>query len=492
MDVSRAIEEMGSVKGWPEPSDARLESAVMAVDAILSGSREPEGALERGLAFHVAMRREEGADPAKDRDGLVMAVSRVMDLDAEAPKARLGSIVAARMISLDMSLQRDAAMLAPLDLVDRDQMMTFSEQVARGADWREMHALRGPVSFESEDGLRSLAAGDMAGVSPDLSAAHRASIDAARSSSNSEIDARIMRVAGLLTPDQAASMVGRIGRRSTPAEMREVGDALSEGRRRDREIDGPPPRDGREVSYETGRIARRTVAMISEGSYVYPLREAPPAVVDRVLADASYPEPEHAAGQAVRSAGLRLEAAGVADVFSTPQFRSAVSRGIGDGDSGHTPRELEERLVTDAALQLRAAAVVRQGDAIRARKGADEVNAAYDIATRMGRLVSPLRGAETTTSLRDRDDLVKISRGDYSSLSTSTGMSHHVRSMIEQAGARGRTAERRERDVVLGREEKAERPVATRTFVSPTKGPTVRGSDWIAGLAAKGRDGGRG
>lgn len=492
MDVSRAINEMQSVKGWAEPSDARLEAAVKAVDAMLSGSREPEGALERGLALHVAMRREEGADPAKDRDGLVMATARVMDLDAEAPKARLSSMVAARMISLDMSLQRDAAMLAPLDLVDRDEMMAFSEQVARGADWREMHALRGPVAFESEDGLRALAVGDMAGVSPDLSTAHRASIDAARVSSNSEIDAKLMRVAGLITAEEAAAMVERTGRRSTPEEARAVSEALSKGRKRDREIDGPPPREGRELPFETGRIARRTVAMISEGSYVYPLRDAPVAVVDRVLADASYPEPEHPAGQAVRSAGLRLQKAGVEDVFSTPQFRSAVSRGIGDGDSGHTPRELEERLVTDAALQFRAAAVVRQGDAMRGRRSPDEVNAAYEAATRMGRLVSPVHGAVTTTSMRDRDDLVKISRGDYSALSTSTGMSHHVRSMIEQAGARGRQAERREREVVQRREEKIECPTVAKGFVSPTKGPASSGSEWIAALAAKGRDGGRG
>lgn len=491
MDVSGAIGEMESVTGWAEPSDAQLERAVVAVDAALSGSREPKGALERGLALHVAMRREEGADPAKDRDGLVMAMSRVIDLDGEAPKARLSTVIAARMISLDMSLQRDAAMLAPLDLVDRDDMMKFSEQVARGADWRVMHALRGPVSFESEEGLSSLAAGDMAGVSLQLSAAHRASIDASRAPTGSELEARILRVAGLITPEEAASMVGRIGQRQTRQEMQSVSDAISEGRKRDREIDGPPPREGREAMYETGRIARRTVSMISEGSYIYPLRDAPPAVVDRVLADASYPEPEHPAGQAVRSAGLRLQEAGVKDVFSTPQFRSAVSRGIGDGDSGHTSRELEERLVADAALQFRAAAVVRQGDALRGRRNPDEVNAAYDTAVRMGRLVSPLHGAETTTSIRDRDDLVKISRGDYSSLSTSTGMAHHVRSMIEKAGARGRDVERREREVVQRREEKDERSAPVKGFVSPTKGPVASGSEWLAALARKGRDGGR-
>lgn len=492
MDVSKAIEEMGSVPGWPEPTDARLERAVMAVDAILAGSKEPEGAVERGLAFHVAMRRDEGVDPTRDRDGLVMATARVMDLDAETPKARLGSIVAARMISLDMSLQRDAAMLASLDLVDRDKMMTFSEQVARGADWREMHALRGPVSFESEDGLRSLAAGDMSGVSPQLSAAHRASIDAARAPITSELDARIMRAAGLVTAEEASAIVGRVGRRGTQSEMTAFSDALSEGRRRDREIDGPPPRDGRELPFETSRIARRTVDMMMDGSYVYPLRDAPPAVVDRVLADASYPEPEHPAGRAVRVAGLRLEAAGVEDVFSTPQFRSAVSRGIGDGDGGHTPRELEERLVTDTALQLRAVAVLRHGDLIRTRGRPQDVRAAYEESRNLARLVSPLRGALTTTSSRDRDDMVKMSRGDYSSLSTSTGMSHHARSVIEEAGARGRAVERREREVVQRREEKAERPVPTRTFVSPAKGPAVRGSEWIAGLASKAKDGGRG
>jgi hypothetical protein len=491
MDASRAIKESGSVAGWSDPTDARLEEAVTTVDAIIAGSRPPFGAIERGLALHVAMRREEGADPAKERDGLVMAVSRVMDLDAEVPKARLGSFVAARMISLDMSLQRDAAMLAPLDLLDRDEMMRFREQVARGADWRELHALRGAVSFESEEGLRSLAAGDMSGVSAQLSSAHRASIDAARTPTSSELDARLMRVAGLVTPEVAASMVARIGRRSTPSEIRTVSDAMSLSRSRDRELDGPPPRDGREAGHETGRIARRTVAMISEGSYVHPLREGPPAVVDRVLADASYPDPEHPAGRAARSAGLRLEAAGVADVFSTPQFRSALSRGIGDGDGGHTPRELEERLVADAALQLRAAAVMRQGDLMRSRGSPDEVREALELGRVMGRLVSPLHGALTTTSLRDRDDLASIARGDYSSLSTSTGMSHHVRSMIEQAGDRGRAAERREREVVEHREEKAEGPVSIRAFASPSKGPTVPGSEWIAALAAKGRDDGR-
>lgn len=502
MDVRSALATVEARKGWQEPSDETLSQAVLAVDAMLSGSRRPENPIERGVRYHIMLRREEGADPAADREGLIMATTRVMELDAEPISSRVDTVGAARMISLDMSLQRDARLFAGLDVIDRQELLSPRELEGRGADWRAMRGIMSSVITEPEDGLEALSRGDMSGVSKRLSASHRNSIDAARMGMGDELDLRIMRVANLMPPEVAAEIASVAWVKQSREQTRVFMDARAKGRRMDaRDLMRGDGRD-RETITESAKIARRRTLMDERGIYAGGVGEADRSQVARAVAEASYPEPESAAAKAVVAAALVLKGHGVEDAVTSPQMSRALAREMSEFyDSGmkHEHRESVGRIVMDVALQLDAArhledARTRVAEAERGwgdRSPRSMSGGAFDAVSKS--FMNLL-----TSSPRDMADLEKLAAGDVNGLSDTNGMYSFVRRAVERAGDRERVKTKDVgRDNVATRgENPAARSVAKDhprpDLSSITKGPQSRlsGSDWM-GMMKKGLGSGR-
>lgn len=497
MDIEEAANGMRMRPKWSDPSDAVLARAVGSVDAMLKGSREPVDPIEKGLLNHIRMRREDGADPMVDRDGLVMATTRVMELDAEPISARVDTMGAARMVSLDMSLQREASMLMGLDEDERERFLMPDEMEAREAHWAAMRATIRFVEAESQEGLESVSRGDLVGASDGLSSAHRATIASARIGIGDQLDIRLLRVSGLISPETAAGLSTGAGADQKQDDMLVMAKAHAKGRRQD----APFTRSGddidRETSIESALIAMRMAHAIERGMYVPPSGEADAEKVRRIITEASYPDPETTAGKVVREAARQLTRAGVEDVFASPQLHRAVAREVG-GAALVMFRDQDRssaRIAMDAALQMEAGRHL-----VDAERRIDETGLPGGERSRR----SKPNGVSTlvnlgfqnllTSSPRDVDDLRALASGDVERVSERNGMYSYLKVAVDRAGVQASMRAEAVRSAsspklrfsvpVRGSDPSSPKPDLSSILKGPTKPET--GADWIAAMRNSG------
>lgn len=510
MDTTGESQDVRFKDRYREPSLETLSKAISMVDRMTAGDRlpGPESAIDNGLRIHLRMRKDDGYSfRPQDREPLVKAVARALDRDDEAPKSHLGSYAAAKVISLDMSLQRDMSAIVDLDAVDREDMLKRTELTARGAHWAGLQNASEAIRFGSQDDLAALAKGDFHEASTMMSVVVKAGMEASDLVGIRDLDLKLLRAARVMEPEEVAEFV-RTPRMTEQQDVR-LRQISSRMRKMDRVSFPKSSAVFRETEFETRRIARRTGRAL-EVYYMATPPAAPKADVDRIMLDSRFSDPETEEGKVVKAAREELDGIGLGGRTEGPGFEAAVSRMIAMGAADEL-KAGKARVVSDVIVQHEAVRMLEaaedRGRPFRDRPAAPYISDESDHLRKY--VVHPL-----TSSPRDIEDLRKVSVGDFASVSTDTGMRNSLRIMLDDAGKAGHAEARADRRSIEAAHasDREETPAVDMARVSRmVKGPAIGGPrmdlpdraqarskgpeagssvDWVARMAGKG--GGRG
>lgn len=491
---------------WKEPTPEALASAIARVDRMVGGA-EPNDLIDTGIAIHLRMREQEGAPFSRDdRSALVKAVERVASLDEEAPKCHITSLAAARMITFDVQLQREARMIDSGDVLDRYDFLDPAETRARGVYWDTVPNVRDVLIGENAEGISAIARGDLHELSGFANEALKAGIEHMRFGGGSAVSIAALKGAGLIDAERAARATA-MGTKLDREERSAISNIDGDRERADLKSIGAFRSYGeqREGRFESTSIARRLMDSL-KNRYMHPERTASPEVVDRARLDASFPDPQTPQGVAVKEAIRTLQDAGLGFAVERPAFGMALERGLRE-EGVVSAAGMARQIAFDVAVQMDARRLLKtcemRAAGRRLAPAAPEGPAARFIVS-SGR-------ANMTDSPRDLEDLRAIVSGDRSKLSFD--YANHLRASSERAWVQGAKEDRRlgrAVELVVGGHVMVPDPKAEGTSrfavipaprkdASPpskanaqlridalTKGPRQPAGDWIAQMARSG------
>lgn len=493
-----------SGRTWQEPTPQALASAMSRVDRMVGGA-QPDDLIDKGIAIHLRMLEQKGTPYAKeDRSALVKAVDRVVTIDGEEPKAHVTSLTAARMITFDVGLQREAGMIDSGDVLDRYDFLDYMETRNRAPAWEKVPNVREVLMSSNAEDVSSIAAGDFHELSGFANESLRVGAEVLRFGGTSSLNVSVLRAADLID-DVEAARFSRLGTFRTRDDVRAI--VGSESASDKKEIDalerrrefGSVVREHRLESYD---IAWRTTISL-ENRYLYPADSASPSLVSRALADSAFADPETPQGAAVRKAKETLEKADLGFAVERPAFGHALARNLKE-DGVISVSGMANAIAYDVAIQLEARRLLKTAE----RRERGEVMSrppnrgpAFDLIDRISR-------SHMTASVRDADDLRAIASGDFSKASFEH--SNYIRASLEKAwrmGAKEDRAAGRSVDLVMDSKtmmpdleaaaegrfavvpapakvvDPAARAKAQLRIDALTKGPSMKSGDWIATLA---------
>lgn len=493
--------------GWSEPTPQRLAQAMDSYDHIVEGGK-PRNPVENGIRLMRELNAEQGiVDDDSTRNRSVSAVARVMDVDDEIPKARVNSLMAARMMIVDVSLQRDAAIASGMDVLDTRQWFSGSEAGARRAAWMMAPDMPDILKHVDDRSVDALASGEFHFVGGRMGAAMKTSMEGMRQKGsvlNRSLDVDLMEKSGILSSEEAMSMRSRLVHRD---QRLDVGDELHSRSRKASLVDErrwpDPTRKDREFPSDTGIINLRMRGNDRNRHAGIPVAEVGKAHHDMArdaIADSRLSNPDTENGRAVKAAMTVLTDLGAEQhLLQGPAFDRTVASAIAAPSShdweGIMPDAMGARIVGATMIRREAEAYVANRD-LRF-PSASEREASWkrldEVRNRKGGIGF---NAFLTSSKRDDKDMTLIAQGRFDETSERFGMRSNLNAALSglSDGSKPLALTRLELDAMSSSPrkdlERLDGP-DDRAPVSMSKGPESpqSGSDWIASMASLAKGG---
>lgn len=489
--------------GWSEPTPQRLVEAMDSYDHVRRGGA-PRSPIENGLKL--LMRIEEQQDVSLgtgDRSKVVPALARAMDLDDELPKARVTSMMSARMIAVDVSLQRDAAMASDMDVLDRRQWWSLTDANARRPAWllTSLDLSRTMRSLD-ETTHEAVAAGDFHAVPGRFGAKIKSELEGLRSVGNHarrDLDVDLMRAAGAISQDVATRLKGRL---STSEGRGEVFNriALFSRQAMVRDANSWPDSDRkhREWPNDSQKIAFRLADTLRSepAGPEAPLTSENRTAARYAVSDAGLSHPETESGAAVRIARTVLSDIGVdGSLLEGEAFERITALALRDS----TSHAAQETMTAMAATRIAAMTLMR--DEAEKRMARMDLAKGFPSGTERTQAFETMRqagvrnrglGVDVTMSEspRDRADLERISEGRFEQIGDALGLRSNVSNAMAATWKSSKLVSMVANETSVmhaGREAEERRRIAERPDGSMSKGP-YSGKDWIADMAGFARD----
>lgn len=485
-------------KGWNEPTPQRLVEAMESYDHVRGGGF-PRNPIENGLKL--LMRIEQQQDVSlggNDRARVVPALARAMDLNDELPKARVSSLMAARMIAVDVSLQRDAAIASDMDVLDRRQWWSPAEANARRPAWKLGSTNLGSAMLSLDERAHdAVAAGDLHAVPGRLGAKIKNAFEVVRSfgsGARADLDVDLMQATGAVSQDEAKNLKARLASREHRTEVIDRISAFSQqAETKDSRSWPDPDRRDRELSKDTKRVAYRLddALRIAAAEPAPPLTRHEMKASRNAVSDAGFSNPETEGGVAVRIARTVLSDIGVdKSLLEGKEFERITASALRDSTSFVTHDVIPEMAATRIAAMtlLRDEADKRMArmDLEKGFPSGSQREAAFETMREAG-----IRNHELdlrvmlSGSSRDRTDLEAISQGRFDDLGDGLGMRSNVSNGLAAAGNSSKLATMVSSELSVvrtSREMESMRDVAGRPKVPMSKGPSS-GREWITDVA---------
>jgi hypothetical protein len=486
--------------GWSEPTPQRLAGAMDSYDHVAGGGK-PRNPIENGIRIMRKLMAEYGIVEDEDARGrTVAAVARVMDLDDEMPKARIPSLMAARMMIVDVSLQRDAAIARDMDVIDRREWFSATEAGGRGAAWMMANGMSDAVRRMDESSVDALASGEFHFAGGAAGAALKTSMESLRMKGGLHgrgMDVDLLRVSGLLPESEARDMKSRIGSRVGRLEL---GDEIHRISRKASLMDErkwpDPVRRDREFPSDTGIINLRMGRNERERNAGFDdvvVSDGHRLAARAAIADARLSNPDTESGRAVKAALTVLSDLGVEPRFMEgPAFDRTVASAIANTSThdreGVMPDTMGARIVGSTLIRREADAHIAHQD-LRFPSGTER-EAAWN--RKAGTGIDPF----ITSSKRDRADLDLIVQGRFEETSDRFGMRSSLKGSLSSLrdDYRPLALVRLELEAMSSSPQKEVERIERFEGRRPepmSKGPeTVRsGSEWIASMASLAKGG---
>lgn len=488
---------------WTEPTLAELERAIEIHDHIVGGGK-PRDPIENGLRLARRVGRDAGmVEDHESRPRTIAALARIVQVDDDVPKARVNSLMAARMVLTDLSLQRDAAIAHDLDVLDRTEWWSAPDVAARRPAWTAMPGMSKDMRSigEDPDAIEAIARGELHMVRPDVSAVMRDSMEGLRSSSNpfrADLDLDIAAAAGLMPPERIAELrtklVSSDGRYDVRSEMHKI---TRQAVRKDRAGFPEPYGTDRELSTQSSAINFRIRDNNNQGHWTpSPVTDDHRKAASRALLDAQFSNPETSEGRAVRVSLAVLRDLGMPErLLEGPGFErtlaDAVSRST-DHQDGWIRQDMATRNLVAATVVRNLASVLVEDSDSRFR-GHSEEKEDFSRVVETTKSTRPLVQLMFTQSERDLPDLRLVADGRFDEVGDSTGMRMHLANALMSSGFKGELPERialvtRDMKDMTAEEPLREAPAALKALL---KGPKVAGSDWVEQMASMAKGVGR-
>lgn len=491
-------------QGWSEPTPDELSAAIRAYDHVAGGGR-PRDPIENGLRIARKVAKANGmAEDPEARPRTIAALARIVQVDRDVPKARVNSLMAARMVMTDLSLQRDAAIAHDLDALDARDWWSNQDVTTRRPEWTAVPALSKRMTEIglSPSSVEALARAEFHLLPAEDSAKLRTSMEGVRMGVYSyrvDLDIDIMSAAGLLPKDKAAEMRSRVGFMEDRLEMTSALRQVTRTAIRKDRVGYPEPYGTeRERDFQTSAINLRQRTNDDMGRpHPFPVTQEHRVKARRALLDADFSSPETPEGRAVKASTSVLRDLGVPDTLLRGEgfertIAHAVSRTTYRPTGEVKPELAASDIVASTIIRHLAVEIVRDADS--KYRGASEetidrgrLNEAFRMANKYTRTV-------ITQSPRDLPDVRLLAEGRADEIGDANGLRSHLTNSITDLSHKGPVSQMVAKGLSeirdLGSIEPAPAPTRFSGLSGLMKGPKETGADWISMMAvkAKGRE----
>lgn len=487
-------------KTWQEPSPDRLAQALDSYSHVIRGG-EPRSPIENGLKLLTKVEEQQNARLGTAlRTHMVNAMARAMDVDAELPKARVSSLMAARMLAVDVSIQRDATMASGMDLLDRGEWWKSNEVAVRRPVWSLAGSgISDKVRRLDEDGLNAVASGEFHALPENAGAKLKADMEKMRvfgSPARRDLDMDILQAAGGITSGDNEKLKSHLGSsQGLDVSQKMILEFSRKAEKRDEASWPDPHRDRRESPIDTSRIAMREsyVRIGHMHPAIDPLKVDDMKAARAAVSDASLTNPDTAAGLAVRVARGVLTEVGADPALSTGEgferiaalaFRETMSNATGEPVPGRAASYIVSMTLMREDAAARAMHAGMKGDPESKEDRIRLLGVIRDASTRNSAL---MLGRQVSGSPRDVPDVRRIAEGRFDRLSDDTMIRSSLMSTLHSVAEPGS----RIGQMVSGKMEEnstwkayaPSREAETRAVDSMSKGPET-GRDLVADAAS--------
>jgi len=483
-------------RGWSEPTPDELAKAIDSYDHVIAGGK-PRDPIENGLRLARKVARANGmVEDPEARPRTIAALARIVQVDRDEPKARVNSLMAARMIMTDLSLQRDAAIGHDLDVLDARDWWSGQDVTARRPAWTGIPLLSRQMTMLRDDpaSIEALARADFHLLAPEDSAVLRNSMEGLRSSVNMyriDMEIDLQSAAGLLPEEKADRMRGLLAAQEGRSEVKSQLWALARRAISKDRVGFPEPYGtDRERSSQSSAINFRQRMNDSRSSpEPAPVTDEHRTKARRALLDADFSSPETPEGRAVKASVVVLRDLGVPDrLFEGEAFRRTVAHAISrthDFTTGEVqPNIAATDIVASTIVRNLAVEIVADSDSMY--RGASEETLDRNRVDAAFRMVHDNTSVMLTQSARDLPDIRLLAEGRADEVGDSTGIRSNLIHALSEAAFKGSIAQRVSKGLSDIREAGLIETAPVRSSLSGiVKGPRESGADWIAMMSAK-------